>query len=152
MNIIHAIALRVVVIAVAGIITFMWPATAEEAYISVPEEPPLSKEVVTPPVVKDITLKKIAWCESRNRQFNPDGTVLRGVVNSQDVGKYQINEYYHLRASQALGMDILTLNGNTAYAEHLYKTQGSKPWNWSNHCWGDPNRLWIERDGELWSE
>lgn len=154
MNIVSAIAFRVIVVAFAGIVTLLWPAKAEEAYISPTEEPPLVQEVLTPPppVESPLTLKKIAWCESRNRQFNPDGTVLRGVVNSQDVGKHQINERYHLAESQRLGMDIHTLEGNTEYAQHLFKTQGSKPWNWSKHCWSDPNRVWIEKDGELWSE
>ena len=37
-------------------------------------------------------LKKIAFCESGNKQFNSDGSVLRGKQNSRDVGKWQINE------------------------------------------------------------
>lgn len=157
MNIIYTIALRAFVIVLAGIITMMWPAKAEEASISPSaEEPPELMEVETlppPPVAETpVTLKKIAWCESRNRQFNTDGTLLRGVVNSQDVGKFQINEHYHLADSQRLGMDITTLAGNTAYAEHIYKTQGAKPWSWSEHCWGDVNRVWIEKGGEYWSE
>ncbi len=97
-------------------------------------------------------LKKIAWCESRNRQFNLDGTILRGEINPQDVGKYQINEHYHLEDSQRLGMDIYTLAGNTEYAKYLYSKQGSKPWNWSKKCWGDSKRAWTEKAGEYWSK
>ena len=96
------------------------------------------KPVLT--VLPDI-FKKIAWCESKNMQFNADGSVHRGVANSQDVGKYQINEYYHLRASQALGIDIYTLEGNTKYALHLYKHEGTTPWHWSEWCWNDKNVL-----------
>ena len=87
------------------------------------------------PLNVDIMVK-IAFCESGGRQFNSDGTVIRGRENPKDVGKFQINEYYHLADSKRLGMDIYTLEGNTAYAMHLYKTQGTKPWNWSKHCWG----------------
>lgn len=97
-------------------------------------------------------MKKIRWCESHNRQFNPDGSVLRGIQNSQDVGTFQINEKYHLADSIRLGFDIYTLEGNMAYADFLYQNQGTTPWNWSRHCWADPNRVWIEEAGELWSK
>lgn len=114
-----------------------------------PEPPPPPPK---PAPAIDNVLKKIAWCESHNRQFKADGSLLRGEYNPLDVGKFQINEKYHLAESQRLGMDIHTLEGNTAYAEHLFKTQGSTPWNWSRPCWGDPNRVWTERNGEFWSE
>lgn len=91
------------------------------------------------PTVKEVPLilQEIARCESGGNQFNKDGTVKRGVINPKDVGKFQINEFYHLEDSRKLGMDIYTLQGNTEYALHLYKTQGTKPWNWSKHCWGN---------------
>lgn len=92
----------------------------------------VKNEVYLPPI-----FKKIAWCESKNMQFNGDGTVHRGVQNPQDVGKYQINEGYHLEASRALGIDIYTLQGNTEYALRLYKANGTRDWNWSKWCWDD---------------
>jgi len=79
---------------------------------------------------------KIAYCESTHRQFDEDGSVLRGKANPQDVGVFQINEYYHLADSKKLGYDIHTQEGNIAYAMQLYKKQGSRPWNWSKPCWG----------------
>lgn len=88
-----------------------------------------------------LILQKIGWCESRGQQFNPDGSVHRGIINSKDVGKYQINEFYHLETSRRLSMDIYTLQGNTQYALYLYKTQGTKPWNWSKGCWGGSETL-----------
>ncbi len=97
-------------------------------------------------------MKKIRWCESHNQQFSPDGSVLRGIQNSQDVGTYQINEKYHLADSIRLGYDIHTLEGNLAYADFLYRNQGTTPWNWSRHCWADPNRVWTEEGGKLWSK
>lgn len=98
-------------------------------------------EVVPAKPAIPVILQKISWCESRDRQFNPDGSVHRGEVNSQDVGKYQINEYYHLDTSRKLGYDIYTLEGNTSYALYLYKHQSSKPWKWSQHCWGGNETL-----------
>lgn len=80
---------------------------------------------------------KVAWCESRNRQFEKDGvTVFRGKVNNDDVGVMQVNTYYHLKTSQKLGMDIMTLQGNLDYAKYLYDREGTVPWNSSSPCWG----------------
>ena len=80
---------------------------------------------------------RIAKCESSLRQFNPQGEVLRGVVNSLDVGIFQLNEYYHLAESKSRGYDIYTTEGNIEYAMHLLETQGTEPWNWSKPCWGE---------------
>jgi hypothetical protein len=81
-------------------------------------------------------LAEIAFCESRFRQFDENGNVLRGVQNAQDVGVMQINEKYHLETAQKLGLNLYTLEGNMAYGKYLYDTQGTKPWNYSSGCWG----------------
>lgn len=81
-------------------------------------------------------MSSVARCESGYRQYNADGTVLRGKVNPDDVGVFQINEHYHLADSQKMGVDIHTTEGNIKYAKHLYDTQGTRPWNWSKGCWG----------------
>ena len=82
-------------------------------------------------------MAKVAWCESRYRQFNEDGSVLRGVVNSQDVGVFQINEKYHLETAKELNIDIYTTVGNVAYAIYLYNNQGLSPWEYSSECWNN---------------
>ena len=85
----------------------------------------------------------IADCESGNgtpesaRQFNDDGTVLRGVANRQDAGYFQINEHYHLKAAKKLGYDIYTEEGNISYALYLYQREGTTPWLASKACWGN---------------
>jgi hypothetical protein len=122
--------------------TYIVETSSETVVEDLPE-----KEIVDVPDI----LKKIAWCESRNRQFNDDGTVFRGKINPQDSGKFQINEHYHLKSSIALGFDIYTLEGNTAYAEYLYTKQGTTPWNWSKDCWGDPDRVWKNDGSVYWS-
>ena len=83
----------------------------------------------------DDIMEKIAYCESRNRQFNSKGKVLRGIVNPKDVGKFQINEYWHLATSVKMQIDIYTLEGNTKYAMYLFNKEGTKPWNASKPCW-----------------
>lgn len=160
MEIKHSTALRLAVGLVLASTFLLWPTGGKEAIIEpepVIEVLPPVQEIKTPDPIQPIPavndeLKKIAWCESKNRQFNADGSVHRGKINPQDVGKYQINEYYHLEESKRLGMDIYTLAGNTEYANYLYATQGNTPWNWSKECWADPDREWSEKAGEYWSK
>ena len=78
---------------------------------------------------------EIARCESRFRQHDKNGDVLRGQENNLDRGVMQINEYYHNNDSEKLGYDIMTLEGNTAYARHLFEKKGVKPWKSSSPCW-----------------
>ena len=89
-------------------------------------------------------MQKIAYCESRNRQFDTDGSVIRGVVNSKDVGIFQINEKYHLSDSQKMGINIHTIDGNMEYAKYLYEKQGTRPWSSSRPCWGNYEKLALK--------
>lgn len=79
---------------------------------------------------------EVARCESTFRQYDEYGNVLRGYQVSSDLGVMQINEWYHGEESARLGYDIYTIEGNTAYARHLYETQGLQPWSASRPCWG----------------
>ncbi len=80
-------------------------------------------------------MASVAYCESTFRQYAKDGSPLRGRVNSADVGVMQINETVHKASALKMGLDLGTLEGNLAYARHLYKTQGTAPWVYSAHCW-----------------
>jgi len=105
-----------------------------------------AKDIVVPEV--PFILKKIAWCESKGKQFDDDGSVHRGIKNPKDVGRYQINETYHLETSMKFGMDIYSLKGNTEYAIYLYEKNGTQDWNWSKKCWADKTvseEQWIIR-------
>lgn len=79
---------------------------------------------------------EIARCESRFRQHDKEGDVLRGEVNDLDRGVMQINEYYHNEDSEKLGYNIMTIEGNTAYARYLFEKYGVRPWKSSIKCWG----------------
>jgi len=79
---------------------------------------------------------EIAKCESRFRQHNENGEVLRGEKNDLDRGVMQINEFFHNENSEKLGYDILTIEGNTSYARHLFEKYGVRPWASSAKCWG----------------
>ena len=81
-------------------------------------------------------MAKIAYCESRYRQYDTDGSIFRGKVNDQDVGIMQVNEYYHSATAEKLGLDLYTIQGNVAYARYLYEKEGTRPWSSSEPCWG----------------
>lgn len=84
-------------------------------------------------------MHKVAFCESRNTQFDARGKIHRGVVNSKDVGIFQINEKYHLKRAQKMGIDIYSVEGNMEYARILFEESGTQPWSASKPCWGKYN-------------
>ena len=83
----------------------------------------------------DPLLAEIAGCESHFRQYDKDGSILRGKANNADVGLMQINEFYHSDKAKSLGIDIYTPEGNMAYAKYIYENQGGQPWKSSSACW-----------------
>ena len=85
---------------------------------------------VVPPI-----LERIAFCESGNRQFDEDGHIIRGFIHPPDTGRFQINKAVHATSARELGFDLDTLEGNTAFAVHLYEEQGTRPWKASEKCW-----------------
>lgn len=93
---------------------------------------PLLESSKKPPLPPE--LDKIAWCESRNRQYDGNGRPLRG-ENYYDVGKYQINIKIWGEEAKKLGHDIFTEEGNEAMALELYRRHDTEPWVWSRSCW-----------------
>ncbi|MCX6716276.1 MAG: hypothetical protein NT077_04695 [Candidatus Taylorbacteria bacterium] len=82
-------------------------------------------------------LVEIARCESTFRQYDNTGQVIRGKVNSADVGVMQINEKYHVEDAYKLGHDIYSIEGNTAFAKYLFGKYGTSPWSSSSKCWSN---------------
>ncbi len=108
------------------------------------ENIPIVEEATLPVTTKDIVgeyfknepvMVDVARCESTFVHFTDSGTVLRGRVDNRDIGVMQINEYYHRKTAEKLGLDIETLEGNLAYAKYLYDKQGLQPWSASSKCW-----------------
>lgn len=89
---------------------------------------------------KDVPVMiEIARCESRFRQFDKNGKVLKNEAGSSAVGMFQIMSSIHKPVAEKLGLDIHTIQGNAAYARYLYDKQGTKPWEAdpaSKGCWG----------------
>ena len=79
---------------------------------------------------------RVAWCESKMRQYGSNGSVLRGTVHPPDAGVFQINERVHAATARSLGIDLHTVEGNVAFARHLYEKEGTGPWRSSQECWG----------------
>ena len=80
-------------------------------------------------------LVDIARCESTFQQYDDNGKVVRGKIDSDDIGVMQINERYHGETAKKLGMDIYQIDGNIAYAKYLYEKKGTQPWSASAKCW-----------------
>ena len=87
---------------------------------------------------------RIAYCESRDRQFDKDGNVLRGNVNPYDVGRYQINTLHWADQAKKLGFDLNTEEGNEAMALYIYRKSGTKPWRSSQKCWDKQDQAYID--------
>ena len=118
--------------------TFAAPAPlSAETTAELSQNPETIKAYVEQYFAKEPILADIAWCESRYRQWNPDGTVFIGKVNHYDIGVMQVNSLYHDEKATDLGFDIYSLSGNLAYAKYLFEKEGSKPWASSKACWGD---------------
>jgi hypothetical protein len=106
-----------------------------------------SKEAIESPVTLEAyvreyfketpILAEISRCESTFRQVDKDGETLRGKVNKSDLGLMQVNAYYHGEKAEELGFDLMTVDGNLAYAKYLYEKEGTTPWNSSKKCWGN---------------
>jgi len=86
-------------------------------------------------------LAEVARCESTFRHYDSNGNIVRGIVNTSDVGVMQINTFYHEDTANASGYDLFTLNGNVGYARNLYEREGTAPWSASEFCWGDGQHL-----------
>lgn len=78
----------------------------------------------------------IARCESRFRQFDSTGVVLKNPTSSAR-GVFQVMTSIHAAYAKAkLGLDVYTLEGNVGYARYLYERNGTRDWNASKACWG----------------
>lgn len=82
-------------------------------------------------------LAEVARCESHFRQYNEDGSIHRGRNRNgtHDIGVMQINDETWLLQAKKLGLNLLTLKGNIAFAKWLYAQEGLQPWMSSSLCW-----------------
>lgn len=87
-------------------------------------------------------LKHIASCESwgnadmEPREFLPNGAVLHGYPNPDDIGLGQINLPTWGKKAKELGFNLYTYDGNLAMTKWIFDHYGRSPWNYSKGCWG----------------
>lgn len=110
-----------------------------------------AKEIVIVKVKDDSIppiLKKISLAESMGSHFCTEklvakklckksevGQVLRGVIDRQDIGKYQISLRFHKEQAEKMKLDLFKESDNEKYALWLFENQGSTPWESSKRNW-----------------
>jgi hypothetical protein len=113
---------------------FLLPISGVEAAgTSTATSTPVYNQVIVEQLVRDYfkdipVMIDIAKCESKFRQFTDSGAPFRGGVGGGMIGVFQFYEQVHQAPARALGLDLATLEGNIAYARHLYTESGSTPW------------------------
>ena len=58
----------------------------------------------------------------------------------------QINTLYHGEKAENLGLDLMVIGDNMAYARYLYEKEGTKPWKSSATCWGTESIAKVATD------
>ncbi len=115
--------------------------TIRKSEIFTTNDPKTMENYLRQVYANDPILIEIARCESNYRHYDKDGVILKGKVDSADVGVMQINERYHADTAEKLGLDLRTIPGNIAYAKYLYEKEGTKPWSASKPCWSIGNTV-----------
>lgn len=93
------------------------------------------KEAIEKIFGENSVMVEVAKCESGLRQYDSDGNVLKGKIDHDDTGLFQINTEYHLKDAVDKSIDIYTIYGNIEYARLLYSEYGTNPWKASSGCW-----------------
>jgi hypothetical protein len=114
------------------IVTILFLAAAPQfasALLMMPTSNPQDVETQVKNYFQDApVMVQIAKCESGFRQFDKSLMPLRGGQSKTMIGVFQINEAVHAETAKKMGMDIYSLEGNLAYARHLYNRSGTGPW------------------------
>jgi hypothetical protein len=94
------------------------------------------KMTVEEPLRRHSILRAICMAESHCQQFESDGkTVLRGRIDPDDTGMFQINKRIHAKLIAETRLDPETTEGNIKLANVLYDKYGTTPWNASRSRW-----------------
>ena len=75
-------------------------------------------------------LKKVAFCESNQKQFYQNGEVIENINNNgtKDYGFFQINSI-HFPETKRLGLDVINSKvDNIKFGLMLYERHGLTPW------------------------
>ena len=97
---------------------------------SLENEKMLVRQEIDKEIQKQKILKAIIDCESRNRHVI--GTLAKVGV---DIGRCQINTYWHLDRAEEMGLNLLDPEDNMEYCLYLFEEEGVRPWKSSQVCW-----------------
>lgn len=90
----------------------------------------LALQAIDKEIQKQKILKAIIACESSNRHVI--GTLSKVGV---DIGKCQINTYWHEERAESMGLNLFDPDDNMEYCLYLFESEGVKPWRSSQVCW-----------------
>lgn len=79
--------------------------------------------------------ERIIQCESGGVAEAKNINYIDGIPWSEDVGYWQINNYFHEESLALLGWDIYNPEDNLEAGFFLLSTQGLQPWDASSFCW-----------------
>lgn len=105
------------------------------SHLTIINPSPPSRPTLAPELLPICSCESVGVPDAVPQHFNKDGTVIRGKVNSDDIGMCQINLKYHKAVADKMDLDLFKEDDNIKYANYLYNKQGTKPWNWSKKCW-----------------
>jgi len=97
---------------------------------SLEHEKMIVQQEIDKEIQKQKILKAIIDCESSNRHVI--GTLAKVGV---DIGKCQINTYWHLDRAEEMGLNLLDPEDNMEYCLYLFEEEGVRPWKSSQVCW-----------------
>ncbi len=82
----------------------------------------------------DSVMVKIAACESSLLHSLPNGK-LNISPDGNDVGTFQVRVPVHKKELGRYGLNPADFTHNVAFATHLKRRDGDRPWNSSRNCW-----------------
>jgi hypothetical protein len=97
---------------------------------SLENEKMLVQHQIDKEIQKQKILKAIIDCESSNRHVI--GTLAKVGV---DIGKCQINTYWHSERAEQMGLNLFDPDDNMEYCLYLFEEEGVRPWKSSQVCW-----------------
>lgn len=97
---------------------------------SLEREKMLVQQAIDKEILKQKILRAIIDCESSNRHVI--GTLSKMGI---DIGKCQINTYWHEERAASMGLNLYDPEDNMEYCLYLFDSEGVKPWRSSQVCW-----------------
>jgi hypothetical protein len=97
---------------------------------SLEHEKMIVQQEIDKEIQKKKILKAIIDCESSNRHVI--GTLAKV---GMDIGKCQINSYWHEERAEEMGLNLFDPEDNMEYCLYLFEEEGVRPWKSSQFCW-----------------